>query len=169
MTSFVMAGGSSNSVQSSAFSLTLTDLCCLQHSEPKKADSLSKNTSLVKRRCQTLRQEGTSIRRYKSKPLILDVTFLLIWHFSPKRAQRQERLKEKRKQGKRKEKQIRWKVRSQGNGLKEHTRQFFAYFACLNSIYCSLQTIAAVLTAIPFPKQTIRFKIYFLPFRQPFV
>ena len=97
MTSFVMTGGSSKSVQRPAFSLTLTDLCCLQHSEPKKADSLSKNTSLVKRSCQTLRQEGTSIRRYKSKPLILDVTFLLIWHFSTKRAHRQERLKEKRK------------------------------------------------------------------------
>lgn len=86
MTSFVMAGGSSNSAQRPAFSLTLTDLCCLQHSEAKKTDSLSKNTSFVKRSCQTLRQEGTSIRRYKSKPLILDVTFLLIWHFSPKGA-----------------------------------------------------------------------------------
>lgn len=84
MTCFVMTEGSSNSVYRPAFSLTLTDLCCLLHSELKKADSLSKNTSLVKRSCQTLRQEGTSIRRYKSKTPILDVTFLLMWHFSLK-------------------------------------------------------------------------------------
>lgn len=135
MTSFVMAGGSSNSVQSPAFSLTLTDLCCLQHSEPKKADSLSKNTSLVKRSCQTLRQEGTSIRRYKSKPLILDVTFLLIWHFSPKRAQRLQRPKRKRQLKKEDRQSEKGDVESYRNVLIEHTRQFSACFAHFKLVF----------------------------------
>lgn len=138
MTSFVMAGGSSNSVQSPAFSLTLTDLCCLQHSEPKKADSLSKNTSLVKRSCQTLRQEGTSIRRYKSKLLILDVTFLLIWHFSPKRAQRQERRKENNRERGGRETEKGDCRELEKCVKKKHTRQFSACFASLN--LCSNQS-----------------------------
>ena len=63
--------------------MTLADLRCRLHLQPEKGDSLSKYTSHVKRSCQTLRLEGTSIRRQKSKARALDVTCLLIWYRSP--------------------------------------------------------------------------------------